>query len=285
MARAGLGLGLHDLLYGSEFLSAFDYYWEYAKRNYNRMQAGRILGSPTMYYDPLIPCHHPIGESHNFSFGTAHGLMPLYPDDARTLYEDAIDKLKWREMTFSGEEYGADPMASFVLLMGQFLAGEFGDDALHAKLKIRSDAYDEPNWNPDTCELTWGFGLGEHNPRGQMNATAALADAAIPGAWASLISQPHQERFLEPTVYGVDFPKVCLSQAFYDAAHRMLVISTDAGVPKSAGNETTLRIMNIDPNRCAIEIDGIQCDSWRVIKDDIEISTTVDEHIILVHIN
>jgi len=285
MARAGLGLGLHDLLYGSDFRPAFDTFWDYAKRNYNRIQGGKILGSPTMYYDPLIPCHHPIGESHNFSFGTAHGLMPLHPDDARALYDDAIDKLKWREMTFTGGEYDADPMASFVLLMGQFLACEFGDEALHATLKIRSDASDEPIWDSETGELTWRFGLDEPHPRGQMNATAALADAAAPGAWTNLINQPHQKRFSEPTVYGVDFPKVCLSQAFYDSERRMLVIATDAGAPKAAGNETTFFISNVEPDRCTIEADGVESDDWRAVEGDIEISTTAGEHTFVVRMN
>jgi len=290
MVRAGLGLGLHDALYGSDFLPAFDAFWDYAKRHYNRIEGGKILGSPTMYYDPLIPCYHPIGEAHNFSFGTAHGVMPLYLDDARALYEDAINKLKWREMAFSGSENGdgeadGDPMASFVLLMGQFLAREFGDEALHAKLKIRSDAQDEPNWDPETGELTWRFGLDEPYPRGQMNATAALADAAGPSAWADLIQRPHQQRFLEPTVHGVDFPKVCLSQASYDAERRLLAIATDAGAPNAAGEPTTFRITNVDPDRCTIEADGVMSDRWRAVEGDIEVSTTVGEHTFVVRLN
>ncbi len=290
MVRAGLGLGLHDALYGSDFRPAFDAFWDYAKQHYNRIQDGKVAGSVTMYYDPLVPCHHPIGDAHNFSFGTAHGVMPLYPDDARVLYDDAVNKLKWRESAFSGSddessEDGGDPMASFVLLMGQFLARELGDEALHGKLKIRSDANDEPNWDPETGEFTWRFGLDEPHPRGQMNATAALADAAAAGAWTNLIQRPNQHRFVEPTVYGVDFPKVCLSQAIYDVERRLLAVTTDAGAPKAAGEQTTFRITNVDPDRCTIEADGVMSDDWRVVEGDIEVSTTVGEHTFVVRMN
>ena len=290
MVRAGLGLGLHDALYGSDFRPAFDAFWDYAKQHYNQIEGGNILGSPTMYYDPFIPCHHPIGEAHNFSFGTAHGVMPLYPDDARALYNDAVNKLKWREIDFrgsdgDGSDDSGDPMASFVLLMGQFLAREFGDEALHAKLKIRSDANDEPIWDPNTGELTWRFGLDEPHPRGQMNANAALADVASPGAWANIINKSHQQRFIEPTVYGVDFPKVCLSQAIYDAEHRLLAIATDAGAPHAAGESTAFRITNVEPDRCTIVADGAVSDDWRAVERDIEVLTTVGEHTFVIHMN
>ena len=290
MARAGLGLSLHDTLYGSDFRPAFDVFWDYAKQHYNRISGGKLLSPPTMYYDPFIPCHHPIGEAYNFSFGTAHGVMPLYPDDARALYNDAINKLKWHEMDFSASgdgssEDGGDPMASFVLLMGQFLARELGDEALHAKLKIRSDANDEPIWDSDTGELTWRFGLDEPHPRGQMNANAALADAAAPGAWANLLNKPNQQRFVEPTVYGVDFPKVCLSQAIYDPERRVLAITTDGGAPHAAGEPTAFRITNVKPDRCTIVTDDTVSSDWRAFERDIEISTTVGEHTFVVHMN
>ena len=290
MARAGLGLSLHDALYGSDFRPAFDAFWDYAKRHYNRIQDGKVSGPVTMYYDPLVPCHHPTGNAHNFQFGTAHGLLPLYADDARVLYEDAIDKLNWHDEAFSepndeSSEDGGDPMASFVQLMARFLAREFGDEALHAKLKIRSDANDEPIWDPESGEFTWRFGLDEQHPRGQMNATAALADAAAPGAWANLIHRPNQRKFLEPTVFDVDFPKVCLSQATYDVERRLLAITTDAGAPNAAGEPTTFRITNVDPDRCTIEADGEASDDWRAVEGDIEVSTTVGEHTFVVRMN
>ena len=54
------------MLYGSDFRLAFDAFWDYAKRNYNPIRDGKVTGSVTMYYDPLVPCHHPVGDSYNF---------------------------------------------------------------------------------------------------------------------------------------------------------------------------------------------------------------------------
>ena len=278
------------MLYGSDFRPAFDAFWDYAKRNYNPIRDGKVTGSVTMYYDPLIPCHHPVGDSYNFQFGTAHGMLPLCPGDARVLYDDAIGRLNWREEAPTGPggaspENAGDPMASFVRLMARFLAREFGDEAVHARLKACSEASDEPSWDTGTGEFTWRFGLDEPHPRGQMNATAALAEAAAPGAWAGLLCRPNLRKFLEPTVHGVDFPKVCLSQATYDVERRLLAVATDAGAPGAAGEPTAFRITNVDPDRCTLVADGAASDDWRAVEGDMEISTTVGEHTFVVRMN
>ena len=290
MSRAGLGLSLHDVLYGSDFRPAFDAFWDHAKRNYLSIQDGRVAGSVTMYYDPLVPCHHPVDRSPFFRFGTVHGVLPLYPDDARVLYDDAIDQLSRHGEAPIGPndaspDNAGDPMAAMGRLLIQFLAREFGDEAVYAKLKIHSEANDEPSWDPETGEFTWRFGLDEPHPRGQLNASAAFAEAVEPGAWADLIGRPNLRKFLEPTVYGVDFPKVCLSQAIYDAERRLLAVTTDAGAPKAAGEPTTFRIANVDPGRCVIVADGVVSDDWRVVEGDIEVSTTVGEHAFIVRMN
>ncbi len=44
MSRAGLGLGLHDLVYGSDFSTAFDAWWEYTKRNYLSIRDNSVIG-------------------------------------------------------------------------------------------------------------------------------------------------------------------------------------------------------------------------------------------------
>ena len=278
------------MLYGSDFRPAFDAFWDHAKRHYNPIRDGKVTGSVTMYYDPLVPCHHPVGDSYNFQFGTAHGVLPLYPGDARVLYDDAIGRLNWREEASTGpddasSENAGDPMASFVRLMARFLAREFGDEAVHARLQACSEANDEPSWDTGTGEFTWRFGLDEPHPRGQMNATAALAEAAAPGAWADLLDRPNLRKFLEPTVHGVDFPKVCLSQATYDVERRLLAVATDAGAPRAAGEPTTFRITNVDPDRCALVADGAASDDWRAVEGDMEISTTVGEHTFVVRMN
>ena len=289
MSRTGLGLGLHDMLYGSDFRPAFDAFWDYSKQNYLTIEDGKVTGSVTMYYDPLVPCHHPCDTSPFFYFGLTHGLLPMYSRDARAVYDTAIDQVS-REgdapigPNEPGPEKAGDPMAAMGRLMMQFLAREFGDEAIHAKLKLHSDAHDEPRWDTETGEFTWQFGLDEPHPRGQLNASAAFAEVAEPGVWANLIKRPNLRKFIAPTVYGVDFPTVCLSQAIYDEVRRTLVVATDAGVPAKRGEATTFRVTNVEPQACTVIADGEKSDDWREVDGDIEILTTVGEHTFLIRL-
>ena len=229
-----------------------------------------------MYYDPMLPHHHPGA----FKFGQAHAVLPLYRDDARELFEAQVDQLNWRGAKPIGS--GDTPIRVSEILTGMFLAREFGDEALYAKLKRYSDANHEPIWDTQTGEFTWGFGLKEEHPRGQLNATAAMAEAAAPGAWWALLNQPKLRKFLEPTVYGVDFPKVCLSQATYDIDHRLLAVATDAGAPGTAGEPTTFRVTNVAPQSCIVEVDGVVSRDWHIVEGDLEISTTVGTHTFII---
>ncbi len=283
MSSAGLGLSLHDLVYGSDFRTAFDVWWDYAKRNYFSIRDGKVAGPVTMYYDPLLPYHHPGDRIANMKFGPAHAVLPLYPDDARALFEAGVDQLNWRRAApiGSGEARFNVPGVLFAM----FLAREFADEALYAKLKAYLEANDEPTWDPGTGEFTWRFGLDEEHPRGQLNATAAMVEAAGPGAWSALINQPNLRKFLEPTVYGVDFPKVCLSQATYDAERRLLTVATDGGAPGASGEPTTFRVTNVVPEHCVVEVDGVRSDDWRVSDGNLEISTTVDKHTFIIRCN
>ena len=52
---------------------------------------------------------------------------------------------------------------------------------------------------------------------------------------------------MDPTVHGVDFPTVCLSQAFYDVDRTSLIVSTHAGLPAAAGSPTSFRVANVEP--------------------------------------
>ena len=108
-----------------------------------------------------------------------------------------------------------------------------------------------------------------------------MAEAIGEGAWWRLFNEPDLRKFVDPTVYGVDFPTVCLSQAVYDAARRLLVVSTDAGVPAARGRPTTFRVTNVAPGSCTVVADGERSGDWREVDGDIEVSTTVGEHTFL----
>ena len=283
MSRAGLGLGLHDLVYGSDFRTAFDVWWDYAKRHYLSLRDGKVTGPVTMYFDPLLPYHHPGDRRALMKFGPAHAVLPLYPDDACALFEAGVEQLHWRSAVTIGTE-GMRGSVSEILL-GMFLARECADEALYAKLKAYTDANYEPMWDTRTGEFTWRFGLAEAHPRGQLNATAAMVEADGPGVWSGLLERHHLRKFVEPTVYGVNFPQVCLAQAIYDAERRLLAVATDAGAPGAAGEPTTFRVTNVAPERCVVEVDGARSDEWRVVDGDVEVSTTVARHTFIIRCN
>ena len=162
---------------------------------------------------------------------------------------------------------------------------EYGDHALYAKLKAHAEANYEPTWDDVTGEFTWGFGLNETYPRGQYNAPAALAEVNSEGAWQRLFTEPNLRKFVEPTVTGVEFPNLCLSQAVYDVDRRSLIIASDKGVSGAAGQPTSFRITNIDPDCCTVVADGEVSDEWRAVDGDIEVLTTIGEHTFVVRMN
>ena len=164
-------------------------------------------------------------------------------------------------------------------------AREYGDEGLYGKLKAYAEEHFEPTWDDTSGEFWWGFGLNEPHPRGQFNAIAALAETMTEGAWARLLGEPNLRKFVEPTVTGVDFPKVCLSQAVYDVDRRCLIVATDKGAPGTAGEPTSFRVTNVHPDNCTVVADGVVSDDWRAVHGDIEVSTTVGEHTFVVRMH
>ena len=79
-------------------------------------------------------------------------------------------------------------------------------------------------------------------------------------------------------MYGVDFPIVRLSQAYYDLDRRSLVVSMDPGIPGGRGQPTTFRVNNVDTQRRRVTVDGQPSQDWRIGGDELEITTTVAEH-------
>ena len=208
------------------------------------------------------------------------GLTPQRRDVAHQFFEAAAETYGWQSLE-PAEEPPGDPRGT---LYGLAFAREFGDHGLVAKLKACAEEKHEPTLDPETLEFTWGFGLNEPHPRGQFNASADMVESISEGAWWRLFNEPNLRKFIDPTVYGVDFPTVCLSQAIYDEVRRTLVVATDAGVPAARGKPTTFRVTNVVPQACTVIVDGVKSDDWREVDGDLEVSTTVGEHRFLIRL-
>ena len=263
----------------------FHNWWEYARREYLPLLEGRGGDTLTQYYDPLINYHHLTG--HGGGLGAAFAVAPQKREAGRLLFEAAAEALGWTSLDpvqESSRELTTLEPSPRNTLTGLALAREYGNDAVYAKLKAHAEAHYEPTWNQETGEFSWGFGLNEPHPRGQLNAAMMTSEAGGEGALWRLFNQPNLRKFTDPTVHSVDFPTVCLSQAWYDVERRRLVVSTDSGIPGAVGQPTSFRVSNVDAQRCNVITDGQLSRNWRVVDDELEINTTVGEHTFLITI-
>ena len=190
-----------------------------------------------LYYDPVIDHHHlrsPMGL-------TLPGwyLAPQRREVAEVGWDLSAELHGVSRERLVGLE---DPMASVALLQ---LAGEFGDAKLFERLSDAVDEFAEPTWDEDLGEFSYGFGLGEPHPRGQLNARAAAARACSPGAWSRVFNESNAARFAEPTVVGVDFPSVALSRAFWDAERGELHVTAVPQNESLRGAPTRFRVTNV----------------------------------------
>src|SRR5204863_2728293 len=138
------------------------------------------------------------------------------------------------------------PMAELPSAMaGQLvqMAGEFADADVKARIWAASDGGLEPTWDRDAGEFSFGFGLGEEHPRGQMNARAMAGWVCTTGAWSRVFNQPNLAKFDQPTVVDVDFPRVSLSVARWDGAAPHLAASPQNTSVR--GTRSTVRLTTL----------------------------------------
>jgi len=123
------------------------------------------------------------------------------------------------------------------------ISGELADPATKQRIWEAAENHIEPIWNNETGEFTLGFGLDETHPRGQLNARAMAGWVCTEGAWARIFNEPNLRKFEEPTVVGVDFPRVVLSEARWDG--KALHLAAHPQNSAIEGTRTTVRITNV----------------------------------------
>ncbi len=163
-------------------------------------------------------------------------------------------------------------------------AREVGDSARYQTLYALAEQHCEPTWDRARGEFNYGFGLDEPYPRGQANAVIMAAEAGGKQAWWRIFNEPNLHKFDHPTVSGVDFPRLGISQAVYDADKDSLAVTTYAADPWMAGTETAFTVERLcEPAQARLLRDGQVYDGWRVSGDDrIEIKAEVQDHAYLV---
>jgi hypothetical protein len=122
-------------------------------------------------------------------------------------------------------------------------SGEFADALTKQRIWDAAEEHIEPTWNHEAGEFTLGFGLDEPHPRGQLNGRAMAGWVCTEGAWSRLFNEPNLGKFDEPTVTGVDFPRVALSEARWDGTALHLAAHPQNGAV--TGSSTTVQITNV----------------------------------------
>jgi hypothetical protein len=276
LAGAGLGLQLHDLLRGTNHHEVFDtWYAQVCRSRYLHLDADELPFAVTLYYDPILDVHHEVPVMAGMV--PAMYLAPQVPDDARRLFEAGTAQVGLWNPTGSVAPPGAR-MAG----MSLWLAREWGLDSLDRALGDAVDDHYEPTWDYATGEFTWGFGLDEEHPRGQYNGTMAAAQVATEASWWRLANVGPGNRFIEPTVVGVDFPTVALSQARWHPERKELRMRTVPVNDDAIGKPTSLRVEGLpDPQRWTV-VSSTAAVETRLLGTDLEVRFAVGAHDLVV---
>jgi hypothetical protein len=226
----------------------------------------------TFYYDPEIDYHHrlPVGWAGLFP---AYFLAPQKADEARALLEAGL-----AQRGLSGGHRPIElpgPQRTPMLI---HLAREWGIADLGTALQEAADEQYEPAWDASSGEFTWGFGLGEEHPRGQFNGAMAAAEAMSEGAWWRLFNESPGARFEQPTVTGVDFPALTLTQAWWSTERDQLLLATEPATDDVLGQPTSFRITNLaDPAGWTVASpDGLPV-TTAVVETALEVTTAIGE--------
>lgn len=189
----------------------FERWWVHAERHYLSLPERGHPEWLAFYYDPIIDHVH--RGSPQIGLYVALYLVPQKPEVARRLFDWAAATYRW-SATSGDIRPVRDPR---VYALGLVLANELGDATSYARLREHVERTCEPQWDRECSEFTWGFGLGEPIPRGQLNGTIMMAETGGAGAWSRIFQRPNLEKFAQPTVGSVDYPTVGISRAWYDA--------------------------------------------------------------------
>ena len=208
-------------------------------------------------------------------------LSPQHYDDAQRLYDASRPPVPQNPDPTSKSTLLADPRSFAV---GLLIAREMGDAARYQALHALAEQLCEPTWDRERGEFSYRFGLSEPYPRGQANAVMMAAEAGGKQAWWRIFNEPNLRKFDQPTVSGVDFPRLGISQAIYDEEKELLAVSTYAADPWMAGTATTFAVDHLhEPAQSRLLRDGNVYEGWRVSGEmSIEVKAEVQDHSYLV---
>ncbi|RZT85780.1 hypothetical protein EV383_2660 [Pseudonocardia sediminis] len=279
-SAATLGLQLYDGLVGEDTHAPVPDWIDYVRRHYTAETADGELDWFALYYDPMIAeaMILPGPVSAYSALTVLHYLQPQDRAWTERLYGQAVRRLGWSDPTIPVTQLADDPQ---MLSTAYWMAREVGDDVTEARLREVVETTMSPRFfGAENDRFGFFYGHDEPWPRGQLSATLMLTECGGPGACARVFTAPNTAMHTEPTLTGVDYPRLAIRGARYDPARAVLDIDTAAGSPSSRGQVTTVTVEQLhDPAAVTVTVDGHRCDRWRVTAPDaLSIDIDIDTH-------
>lgn len=280
VSGAGVGLQLYDALHNKQTTWVYERWIEYARKHYMGLDAKGNLDWFAFYYDPLERSMCTLRDEVGAYAAIAITLYVLPQDRAfaTQLYEMATRKLGWNDPSKALLQLHPDPRW---LTLGIVTARELGDTVTEAHLRRLAESSFEPKFfGPDGDHFGWWFNFGESWPRGQLSSLMVLTELGEPGAWSRVFNQPNLKKFGEPTVSGVDYPTLGISQCWNDLTSGTLWVETYCATGSKRGNAARWRVSGLpDPAAVRITMDENEFTGWSVDgTDSIEVAIDVDTH-------
>lgn len=189
-----------------------------------------------LYYDPVVDAH--VGHGPMGLIAPAWYLGPQKPEVAQAGWEMVA---MVSGALGDGPISGLDNPAMATMLLQN--VGEFADKGTKDRLWAAAETHIEPTWDRTLGEFTLGFRLNEPHPRGQWNARSMAGWVCEQGAWSQIFNDPNLSKFDKPTVEGVDFPRIALSQARWDG--EVLHLAAHPQNDAVAGSQAQMRVLNL----------------------------------------
>lgn len=268
--RAGPGMGrlaalLFDQLYGTD-------YGNRCPEARLRRRNGSALSRAVSDVDPL-------------GVFAALQIAPIDPVLAFGIYQDicrtygAQEEDGWHLSWTPGDPRPSPSAASDRLAMAGMLAfaHEFNDVERLQGLRQWFDARYEPMCQDG--EFSYTFGLTEPLSLSLANIWATMAHVGEAGAIRRMYNEPDIDKFLWPTVSGVDYPALAVRQAYYDQEKDALVVGTSPGAgPRGA--PTSFKVTNLETGTGRVVIvDGSPSGAWAEPRPgEIAVRTTIEDH-------
>jgi hypothetical protein len=221
-------------MFSTNHHDAFEKWWQYATTNYVTWKDDQPVGLD-VYYDPIVDEH------------VLHGPMGIaIPAWYFAPQKNQFARAGWNTVAAMSGALGEGPVTGFsdpgTATMLLQLAGEFADEPTKKSLWDAADNFIEPNWDSSSGEFTLGLKLNEPHPRGQWNARMMAGWVCTQGAWSRIFNEPNLSKFDEPTVEGIDFPSIVLSEARWDGS--TLYLAAHPQNTHVQGTVTTARLTN-----------------------------------------